>query len=56
MAIDASARTKPKQTRKEHIVPRLMLANFTDASGVLLVYTEDNPARPSIPAVGLRKR
>jgi hypothetical protein len=39
---------KPK--RREHIVPRMLLARFADPSGVLWVYTKGKPARPSIPA------
>ncbi len=38
-----------KLTRKEHIVPRMLLSNFTDPKGVLWVYTKDRPVRPSKP-------
>jgi hypothetical protein len=38
-----------KQKRREHIVSRLLLANFTDSNGVLWVYAKDKPVRESIP-------
>jgi hypothetical protein len=38
-----------KPTRREHIVPRLLLANFTDPNGVLWVYAKGKPVRSSIP-------
>jgi len=38
-----------KQKRREHIVPRLLLANFTDSNGVLWVYAKDKRVRESIP-------
>ena len=38
-----------KQKRREHIVSRLLLANFTDSNGVLWVYTKDKRVRESIP-------
>ncbi len=41
---------KKKPTRREHIIPRLLLANFTDADGVLWVYTKGKAVRPSVPA------
>jgi hypothetical protein len=50
MAIIISTMPKrQKPTRREHIVPRLLLANFTDSNGVLWVYTKDRAARESIP-------
>jgi len=42
-------RQRAKPTRNEHIVPRMLLANFTDADGVLWVYAKDKPVRSSIP-------
>jgi hypothetical protein len=46
MAIIISTMPKrQKPTRREHIVPRLLLANFTDSNGVLWVYTKDRAAR-----------
>lgn len=47
--ITSSIPKKRKPTRREHIVPRLLLANFTDPDDVLWVYTKDKPVRPSIP-------
>lgn len=35
-------------TRRQHIVPCLLLANFTDAAESLWVYSKGKPARPSI--------
>lgn len=40
---------RKKQTRREHIVPRLLLANFADAKDVIWVYTKGKATRPSIP-------
>jgi len=44
-----SARSRQKATRREHIVPRLLLANFTDSNGILWVYAKDKRVRESIP-------
>ncbi len=49
MATIGSVQTKQKATRREHIVPRLLLGNFSDADGVLWVYTKDKQVRQSIP-------
>lgn len=38
---------KKQLTRRQHIVPRLLLANFTDAAGALWVYSKGKPAQPS---------
>ena len=38
-----------KQKRREHIVSRLLLTNFTDFNGVLWVYAKDKPVRESVP-------
>lgn len=40
---------KQKLTRRQHIVPRLLLANFTDPASTLWVYSKDKPARASTP-------
>jgi hypothetical protein len=40
-------RSNQKLTRKEHIVPRLLLTNFGDPAGVLWVYSKNQPARRS---------
>jgi hypothetical protein len=40
---------KPKLTRRQHIVPRMLLANFVDTSGVLWVYEKGKPIREGIP-------
>ncbi len=45
--VAAKSRSKQKLTRKEHIVPRLLLANFEDPAGILWVYSKDKPSRPS---------
>ncbi|MGD1103856.1 MAG: DUF4238 domain-containing protein, partial [Terriglobia bacterium] len=51
MSIIAGVMPKRKRpTRKEHIVPRLVLANFSDDDGVLWVYAKGRPVRPSVPA------
>jgi hypothetical protein len=47
--IDTTVTRKQKLTRKEHIVPRLLLANFTDANGAIWVYAKHKPIRPSSP-------
>jgi hypothetical protein len=50
MAIIAPTGTnKQKLTRRQHIVPRLLLANFTDPASTLWVYSKDKLARPSTP-------
>ncbi|MDX6456847.1 MAG: hypothetical protein QOE55_544 [Acidobacteriaceae bacterium] len=38
-----------KRTRKEHIVPRLLLSQFVGLDGKLWVYAKGQPVRPSIP-------
>src|SRR5713101_5471353 len=38
---------KQKLTRRQHIVPRLLLANFADSAGTLWVHTKGKPARAS---------
>ena len=38
-----------RPTRSEHIVPRMLLANFTDPDGVLWVYSKNKPVRESNP-------
>src|SRR5579862_465237 len=38
---------KKKPTRKEHIVPRLLLENFADSAGKLWVYEKNKPIRRS---------
>jgi hypothetical protein len=38
-----------KRTRKEHIVPRLLLSQFVGLDGKLWVYAKGRPIRPSIP-------
>jgi hypothetical protein len=43
------SRQLAKLTRSEHIVPRMLLANFTDSDGALWVYAKDKPVRPSTP-------
>jgi hypothetical protein len=40
---------KQKATRRQHIVSRLLLANFTDSNGVLWVYAKDKQVGESIP-------
>lgn len=45
----ATGTKKQTLTRRQHIVPRLLLANFADSEGRLWVYSKDKPARPSIP-------
>jgi Protein of unknown function (DUF4238) len=47
--ISTTVPKKQKLTRRKHIVPRLLLANFTDADGALWVYTKNKPVRPSTP-------
>jgi hypothetical protein len=47
--ISTTGPKKQKLTRREHIVPRLLLANFTDADGALWVYTKNKLVRPSTP-------
>ena len=47
--ISATLPKKQKLTRREHIVPRLVLSNFTDANGLLWVYTKNKSVRPSTP-------
>jgi Protein of unknown function (DUF4238) len=49
MGTAGSAATKQRATRREHIVSRLLLANFTDSDGVLWVYAKDKQVRQSIP-------
>ena len=49
MTLIITPNTTKKQKRREHIVPRLLLAHFTDSSGVLWVYAKGKPARASIP-------
>jgi uncharacterized protein DUF4238 len=49
MGTAASVLAKRDATRREHIVPRLLLANFTDSDGVLWVYTKEKQIRESIP-------
>lgn len=49
MATAGKVLTKQKATRKVHIVPRLLLANFADSHGVLSVYTKDKQVWQSIP-------
>lgn len=49
MTIVVTPNTKNKQKRREHIVPRLLLARFADPSGVLWVYAKGKPPRASIP-------
>jgi hypothetical protein len=44
-----TTRRSAKLTRNEHIVPRMLLANFTGSDGVLWVYAKDKPVRSSIP-------
>ena len=41
--------TRQKATRREHIVSRLLLANFTDSNGILWVYAKEKRVRESIP-------
>lgn len=45
-----------KLTRSEHIVPRMLLANFTDTDGVLCVYEKGKHVRKSIPENECRER
>ncbi len=47
--VTATGTGKKKLTRREHIVPRLLLENFTDPTGKLWVYEKGKPARPSTP-------
>jgi hypothetical protein len=42
-------RRQAKLTRNEHIVPRMLLANFTGPHRVLWVYAKGKPVRSSIP-------
>ena len=44
-----SVPTRQKATRREHIVSRLLLANFTDSNGILWVYAKEKRVRESIP-------
>jgi len=37
---------KKKLTRRQHIVPRMLLENFIDSNGVLWVYEKNKPPRP----------
>jgi uncharacterized protein DUF4238 len=48
--------SKRKLTRKQHIVPRLLLANFADPAGTLWVYSKDKPVRPSTAESECRER
>lgn len=47
--IPTTGPTKQKLTRKQHIVPRLLLANFADAKESLWVFSKDKPPRRSTP-------
>jgi hypothetical protein len=49
MRIAGSVLTKQKPIRREHIIPRLLLANFTDSNGVLWVYGKEKQVRESVP-------
>jgi hypothetical protein len=49
LIITPTTKKNQKRTRREHIVPRLLLARFTDTIGVLWVYAKGKPARASIP-------
>jgi len=40
--------TKEQAKRREHIVSRLLLSNFTDSEAVLWVYTKERPVRQSV--------
>lgn len=51
-----TSRRSVKLTRSEHIIPRMLLANFTDSDGVLWVYAKDKPVRQSIPDNECRER
>jgi hypothetical protein len=45
-----NSRRPANPTRREHIVPRMLLANFTDSDGVLWVYSKGKPVRDGNPA------
>lgn len=49
MGTAGRAATEQRTSRREHIVPRLLLANFADSNGVLWVYAKDKQVRQSIP-------
>jgi hypothetical protein len=51
-----AAKKRTNRTRKEHIVPRFLLAQFTDANGRLWVFEKGKPPRQSRPEVECAER